>query len=430
MTDGHTPVRIAAMARTLVSAFIILTACAAQTRAQSGFEDAKLQLIKRAVWFYAQDTATFGKGKSTCADAASYNALLACVRSSGLTRVDVRVARWWKTPVNNPADLEVLALRIQTETVEGRTQRKAMPAYATLRADHQTIISAQKIDTTASTTDTAAQQTASAPSTSVQPARDTAARAVPAAPVRTDNSARGFDPWMLLPIVLALGACVVAGVFALSTRRRIAQLREELAAASSTPQALAKPIVQADARVPGLDKRIKAVEEEVASLREALKTSVRGAEVTLAEHPPTPPKPLPAEAFSPVAPVAAAVPARAQSEPAWSTSGPPAPQTRWARWADAGAGFRATSLADHQDGEQLFEISVLDGHHAKYRVVDDRRMQAAALADPSRYLAPACSYEESLLLGPQSTIETVSAGRLRLEGGVWMITSPATLRFV
>lgn len=99
---------------------------------------------------------------------------------------------------------------------------------------------------------------------------------------------------------------------------------------------------------------------------------------------------------------------------------------KYAKTAD-GNGFVADTLSDRQDNKKIFELVVEGPDKGSFRVTANPNAQQFALEDPYNYLRGACNY--SSLPGADSRIITVSAGRMELNAGKWVITRPAEIEF-
>ncbi len=240
----------------------------------------------------------------------------------------------------------------------------------------------------------------------------------------------------IIPGILALGAFGYAWFVGEKSKRRMTQLegyikqvrstQKKAGGSQSTVQAAPVPQPKDDRAVQALDKRIGTLEKELEDLRAELQRRTRSAPASPQTHPQARPQPAPK-----TQPAQATAPAmnsvmdtvNKATAPAQTPTGP---QTKWAKYADTGDGFNAASLADAQDDEKLFELSV-DGMNASFRVVSTRTAQQMALHDPTFYLAKACTYDT--LPTPQSTITTETPGSLKLVSGKWVIQRPAKIRF-
>lgn len=247
----------------------------------------------------------------------------------------------------------------------------------------------------------------------------------------------GGFPWWTISVVLALGAGGYAWFVGEAAKRRASQLegyikqvrsaQKKAGGAQTAVQTAPVPQPKDDRAVQALDKRIGTLEKELEDLRAELQRKTR----TTPAPPPTPsqarlnptPKTQPAQATTP-----ASLPSVMETvNKATTPAAPTGPQTKWAKYADAGDGFSVSALSDEQDGEKIFELSIADAVNASFRVVSARGAQQMALHDPTFYFSKACTYDT--LPTPQSTITTEAPGSLKLQGGKWVIQRPAKIRF-
>lgn len=256
----------------------------------------------------------------------------------------------------------------------------------------------------------------------------------PAPPKNDSSSSLGW----IIPSILALGAGGYAWFVGQSVKQRTKQLegyikqvssRQKKAAGGNqaVAQTVAAPQPKDDRAVQALDKRIGTLEKELEDLRAELNRKTRAPQPS--SQPPTTTRPLAqtksqaaAQQLSVSTPSVMDTVAKATAAPA-----PIGPQTKWAKYADAGDGFSVSALSDEQDGEKIFELLIADAVNASFRVVAARGAQQMALHDPTFYFNKACTYDT--LPTPQSTITTETPGSLKLQGGKWVIQRPAKIRF-
>lgn len=256
------------------------------------------------------------------------------------------------------------------------------------------------------------------------------------APPKKESS--GSLMW-ILPTVLALGAGGYAWFVGQAAKQRAKQLegyikqvssrQKKAGNAQASTQAMPAPAMKDDRAVQALDKRIGSLEKELEELRAELKRRTRTAQQSTPTQSSTQPSRQQPVA-KPQSPQPVAQPVPSMMETVSKATAPAAPiagpQTKWAKYADAGDGFNAASLSDEQDGEKIFELSV-DGATATFRVATARGPQQLALHDPNYYLNKVCTYDTTPT--PQSTITTETPGSLKLVGGKWVIQRPAKVRF-
>ena len=255
-------------------------------------------------------------------------------------------------------------------------------------------------------------------------------------PPKTES---GNNLGWIIPSVLALGAGGYAWFVGEKSKRKMTQLEGYIKQVSSrqkkagspqtTPQSVAAPQPKDDRVVQAMDKRIGTLEKELDELRAELQRKTRTAPAP-PQAPPqvrqqAVPKAQPTQPTQPAAPATSSVMDTVNK--ATTPAVPAGPQTKWAKYADAGDGFSASALADEQDGEKIFELSIADAANASFRVVSARGAQQMALHDPTFYFNKACTYDT--LPTPQSTITTETPGSLKLQGGKWVIQRPAKIRF-
>ena len=264
-------------------------------------------------------------------------------------------------------------------------------------------------------------------------------------PTPPTSESSGNLMW-ILPTILALAAGGYAWFVGEAAKRRGRQLegyvkqmssRQKKAAGSSSVQAIAPPVIKDDRAVQDLQKRIASLEKELDEMRVQLKRQVsvqeRQAPRPQAATSQTHPQTTPAKATPPAQPQQAVPQQPASSVMATvnkataASQAPAGPQTKWAKYADAGDGFSSSALSDEQDGEKIFELTIQDATTARFRVVSARGPQQMALHDPTFYFSKTCTYDT--LPTPQSTISTDSPGTLKLVGNKWAIQQPARIRF-
>lgn len=240
----------------------------------------------------------------------------------------------------------------------------------------------------------------------------------------------------ILPAILALGAGGYAWFVGEKSKRRLTQLegyikqvrstQKKAGGAQTAVQTVAAPQPKDDRAMQALDKRIGTLEKELEDLRAELQRRTHTApappQTQSQARPQTAPKTQLAQVSAPA--VSSVMDTVNKATAPAATAGP---QTKWAKYADAGDGFSVSALSDEQDGEKIFELLIVDAVNASFRVVSARGAQQMALHDPTFYFSKACTYDT--LPTPQSTITTDTPGSLKLQSGKWVIQRPAKIRF-
>ena len=130
-----------------------------------------------------------------------------------------------------------------------------------------------------------------------------------------------------------------------------------------------------------------------------------------------------------------------QQQPAVAASGPPptaefsipasAPPRLFARTADLGNGFSVSGLIDHPERGTVYELELTSPQTAQFRVSAAPDAQQVAMSDPYSYLSDACLYENQPNTQSGTVrIQTLTPGKLALQGDKWQITEKARIGFV
>lgn len=99
----------------------------------------------------------------------------------------------------------------------------------------------------------------------------------------------------------------------------------------------------------------------------------------------------------------------------------------YAKLPDTNDGFTAAVLSSEQDGEKIYEITVI-GESATFEISGDKDAQKYALSDYIYYLGNACIMENA----PEkdSRIVTETPGKLSKKGKDWIIADKAQIKFI
>ena len=153
-------------------------------------------------------------------------------------------------------------------------------------------------------------------------------------------------------------------------------------------------------------------------------------------NPAATPSPLPAM-VPPSAPETQQQPAVAASGPPTAefpipASAPPAAPTRlFARTADLGNGFSISGLLNQAERGTVYELELTSPQTALFRVSAAPDAQQVAMSDPYSYLSDACLYENQPNTQSGTVrIQTLTPGKLALQGDKWQITEKARIGFV
>ncbi len=101
---------------------------------------------------------------------------------------------------------------------------------------------------------------------------------------------------------------------------------------------------------------------------------------------------------------------------------------KFAKYADMGDGFSNAELLDKPDDETIFEISTMSNNTGEFKITTNRDAQKYALSNAQYFLGIACLYDSFPF--ENATIQTDSPGTIKLNGGKWIITTPAKISFV
>jgi len=102
------------------------------------------------------------------------------------------------------------------------------------------------------------------------------------------------------------------------------------------------------------------------------------------------------------------------------------PVLKFAKKTESDGVFKKEYLSDKQDGEQIFELELLEDT-GTFKISLSEEAQKYALSDPEYYLPPACNF----LNTPRKDTEiiTTKAGILSKTGDEWSIVDKADINF-
>ena len=114
------------------------------------------------------------------------------------------------------------------------------------------------------------------------------------------------------------------------------------------------------------------------------------------------------------------------------TPAPPTAPTRlFARTADLGNGFSVSGLIDQSERGMVYELELTSPQTAEFRISNSPEAQQVAMSDPYSYLSDACLYENQPNMQSGTVrIQTLTPGKLILQGDKWQITEKARIGFV
>jgi hypothetical protein len=102
------------------------------------------------------------------------------------------------------------------------------------------------------------------------------------------------------------------------------------------------------------------------------------------------------------------------------------PVLKFAKKTESDGVFKKEYLSDKQDGEQIFELELLEDT-GTFKISSSEDAQKYAMSDPEYYLPPACNF----LNTPRKDAEivTTKAGILSKSGDEWSIVDKADINF-
>ena len=374
------------------------------------FSEAKIGLIKEAIYLYSTDPGLKHKPITSC-DGNTVEELQSC--AGNMTGVDKRIAHWFTIKADNKDALEKLKSTIVSDITNGRENRKKLARFAETTRNMDKIIAntdntdapaADDTPETAPATASMREQAQPQSQNAVSNHDSGSQKKVVTTPAAASSSGLpwGLSWWSILALVMAFLALFKAFMPAKTTNKIDP---DSDAFISHETNEHAEKIKTLEAKLRKTEKRIKELEVTIQDAQTTFNNKLRTMENNVIT------------ATAPAAKPAPTAASRVQ-----------APVTKFAKSPD-GNGFPADALSDGADNKKIYEITIDGtGRQATYRVSANREAQVFALSNISVYLKDGCDYTsapESLT----SLITTTAPGMMELHGNRWIITSKAQIIF-
>lgn len=371
-------------------------------QSNSALEDAKFQIVRKTVWFYSKDTSAF-KAKVDCDKSSDFAQLIDC--ASKLDGVVPKVKKWQSKPITSPSDLKALLDSIKSELTSNskRAYRSKMPEYKLLISFSEDII--KNIDSQQATEikdpiNKAVNENESSDKSVKPTVDDTQGKEV--APNK-------FDWWNIGLLIFNL--ILFAYLFV-----RVNLLKQDFADFKQRNSSTGNEKSRGDNenlnnRLKKLESELKSFDESIDNLRDELNKKINritNSNTTVTES------------------TAQPLISQTKSDPIAETSKNTV-VVKYAKWADEGDAFSASSLTDESGNEKIFEITLKSNSLATFRITSNRNAQLFALTNYDRYLGKTCKFDS--VPSSNSSIVNTGDGELRLQGNRWLIVSPAKIRF-
>ncbi|MGV3767468.1 MAG: hypothetical protein ACO1NW_15135 [Chitinophagaceae bacterium] len=422
------------MKQLLVVFFLLFCAGASAQSVYEQIKSARFRIVRHTIEFISNDAQSFKNVKShTCADCKSYAALEQFVQTNKIVGADriinrVKTENFDTAAATSIGSLEKFAQALQQEITAGeRIRRKELPAFNTYVTQVDGIIEETE---KALTAPPAAPVLADGPAphtiTGVPEGDETAEdKAANANAAMKGNAAETADGAMNLPAIAGFAA---AALFAFIAYRANTKANKAKSAVQDIEKRKGdiqnlyldsqQTIKAAHRDLETLQQDLVAEKEENTRLRKELKTLKKSAPEQTVEVTKQAPEPRPEKNTVPT-PVAPPAPVPAKEKPA--------PPPKFARYADTGDGFSAAYLLDEPNSETIFEIRIINGGTASFKVSELPQVQRYALSNISYFFDATCQYNS--FPSENSTIRTDVPGELRWNGDKWSIVNRAQISF-